>query len=502
MQAKNIQKTKTAGSARDRARGALLGLAAGDAVGTTVEFRSPGTFAPLTGMAGGGPFHLKPGQWTDDTSMALCLAESLVDLGGHDPADQLRRYALWWKEGYLSSTGECFDIGTTTRNQLARFLRTHEPEDPNIDEDAAANGSLMRLAPVAIRWAHAPAEVVEQAAASSRTTHPASRPVDACRLLAAMTAALIRGEDRETVLAPEFWQFGTLHPEVEAVARGSWRTKQPPAIRGTGYCVEALEAAIWAVAGTGNFQDAILRAANLGDDADTTAAIAGQLAGAMFGANAIPEKWLAQLAMRTRIESLADALHDASLGERHRWAFDDTHHAWWIAPGQVLAGEYPGRGNSRMAERALELLADVGIDTIFDLTHEDGEADSYDRPWRRIGKRRDRQLRRIHHPIGDFGAIDGHGYRRIVRDIEKELAAGRAVYIHCWAGIGRTGTVVGVWLRHRGLSADEALEAIREARVGTKNAAYASPQTDGQRAAIRNFVPWASWIGATKTEEA
>ena len=133
---------------------ALLGLAVGDAVRTTLEFQPPGTFVPISDMVGGGPFALAPGQWTDDTSMALCLAESLVDRGTHDPADQMRRYVRWWKEGYFSPTGRCFDIGGTTGSQLGRFVRTGRPVDDRVDEEAAANGSLMRLAPVSIRWSH------------------------------------------------------------------------------------------------------------------------------------------------------------------------------------------------------------------------------------------------------------------------------------------------------------------------------------------------------------
>lgn len=490
-----------AGSARDRARGALVGLAVGDAVGTTVEFLAPGTFEPLTDMVGGGPFHLEPGQWTDDTSMALCLAESLVDCGGHDPADQLRRYVLWWKDGYLSSNGACFDIGVTTRTQLSRFLHTGEPHDPHVDEDAAANGSLMRLAPVAIRWSHSPENVIAQAAASSRTTHPATRPVDACKLLAAMTAALIRGENPETVFSAEFWQFGTLHPEVEAIARGSWLVKQPPAIRGTGYCVDALEAAIWAVARAGDFREAVLRAANLGDDADTTAAIAGQLAGAKFGASGIPKAWLNKLAMRSRIESLADGLHTAAAGEVSRWAFDESQHAWWVDPGKVLAGEYPSNTNSDEAWLRLSLLADAGIDTIVDLTDRDEGLAPYETQWRELGKMRGRDLRRVCHPIRDVGVIDQLRYRAIVADIERGLAPGRGVFIHCWGGVGRAATVAGVWLRNRGLSADEAMSAIQKARAGTRKAMHSSPETSSQKSVIRDFVPWREHIMAAVSEE-
>ena len=332
-------------SALDRAVGALVGLACGDAVGTTLEFKRPGTFTPITDMVGGGPFRLEAGAWTDDTSMALCLAESLLDTGGMDLSDQLRRYLLWWEHGYLSSTGRCFDIGFTTSSQLARFRATGRPVDPNPDEEAAANGSLMRLAPVAIRWHADPGQAATRAAESSRSTHPATRPVDACRVLAAMTAALIGGTPAGEVFAPEFWKWGRLHPAIEDVARGSWRTKEPPQIRGTGYCVDALEAALWAVGEASTFADAVLRAANLGDDADTTAAIAGQLAGARWGAGGIPASWRSRLVFAGRITELATGLFRAGGGRvptDHRWPHHEVLHAWWVEPGAVLAGEYPG----------------------------------------------------------------------------------------------------------------------------------------------------------------
>ncbi len=473
-------------ASRDRARGALVGLAAGDAVGTTVEFRSPGSFQPLKDMIGGGPFGLEPGQWTDDTSMALCLAESLIDCGGHHPADQMQRYARWWKEGLFSPTGHCFDIGGTTRTQLARFLRTGVPVDPDVDEDSAANGSLMRLAPVSIRWSHDRDRVVEMAAESSRPTHAASRPVDACKLLAAMTAALIRGDAWEAVSDAGFWSQGALHPEVEAIARGSWKGKAPPAIRGTGFCIDALEAAIWAVAGAAGFREAVLRAANLGDDADTTAAIAGQLAGARFGAAGIPKKWLEILAMRKRIESLADALHAAAVGERGRWAFDDDFHAWWVDPGRILAGEYPGSTDAAEREVKLALLADAGIDTIIDLTRDDDRLSAYAEPWEALGKVRGRPLKRLHHPIRDLGVTTPEGYDAILADIDAELAAGRPIYVHCWGGVGRTGTVVGLVHVARGADADTALDAIRMARQGTRKAHRPAPEMACQVEAIRH----------------
>ena len=132
----------------ERFSGCLLGLAIGDTVGTTLEFKRPGSFEPLTDMVGGGPFRLKPGQWTDDTSMALCLAASLIECRGFDARDQMERYVRWWREGYMSSTGHCFDIGNTTAEALGIFQRTRDPFAGATDLDKAGNGSLMRPAPV------------------------------------------------------------------------------------------------------------------------------------------------------------------------------------------------------------------------------------------------------------------------------------------------------------------------------------------------------------------
>lgn len=290
---------------RDRYRGALLGLAAGDALGTTVEFRPPGTFAPVTDITGGGPFALEAGQWTDDTSMALCLAESLIECRGFDLADQLRRYVRWWREGHLSATGECFDIGTTTRRALDGFRRTGEPCAP-ADEHSAGNGSIMRLAPVPMFWANDADAAAEFAARSSTATHAAPEAVGACRYLAAILARALNGAPRADLTAP----IDGLPPGIAAVAAGSYRALDPPEIAGTGYVVKSLEAALWAFHRGEDFADGARLAVNLGDDADTTGAVYGQIAGAFHGARGIPERWRAVLAMRDRIEGFADRLLD------------------------------------------------------------------------------------------------------------------------------------------------------------------------------------------------
>jgi len=278
----------------------------GDAVGTTVEFKGRGTFEPLSDMVGGGPFGLKPGQWTDDTSMALCLATSLVERGGFDADDQMSRYCRWVDEGYLSSTGNCFDIGNTVRAALRRYRLNRNPYAGSSAPDSAGNGCIMRLAPIPMFFRDLD-DAERFAAESSLTTHGAVECVDACRLFARIIFRALRGESRDAVLFGDAESF-VAGERVAAIARGTYRGKSASDIRGSGYVVQSLEAALWAFAGTGSFADAILAAANLGDDADTTAAVCGQVAGAYYGEPGIPSQWLDRLACRSEIAALADQL--------------------------------------------------------------------------------------------------------------------------------------------------------------------------------------------------
>lgn len=302
----------------DRYRGALLGLAAGDALGTTLEFKSRGSFTPLTDMIGGGPFNMKPGEWTDDTSMALCLAESLVEKQGFDPIDQLTRYVSWWRDGKYSVKGYCFDIGITTAGALRRFETHGHPHSGSTDPGAAGNGSLMRLVPAPLAFAADPATAVRRAGDSSRTTHGAAECVDACRYYGGLLVGAIQGRSKDELLAPGFallpglWDAEPLAPKVAAVAAGSFRMKDESAIRGSGYVVHTLEAALWAFATTDAFRAGALKVVNLGEDADSTGAVYGQLAGAFYGVDGIPAEWRAKLAMREEIEALADGLQRLS----------------------------------------------------------------------------------------------------------------------------------------------------------------------------------------------
>lgn len=300
-----------AAARHDRALGCFLGLAVGDAVGTTVEFLPRGSFAPLTDMVGGGPFRLHAGQWTDDTSMALCLAESLHADPTLDELDLMRRFRRWMEQGENSATGHCFDIGSTTRAALERFRRTGNPIAGDTAADAAGNGSIMRLAPVAVRHWSTPDLARDLAERQSRTTHGAAEAVASCALLAdILCRAIAQGapaafpEDGNPVRC---WP-----PRIQAIARGSWRGLRLSQLRSSGYVVHTLTAALWCATRAPDFEQAVLMAANLGDDADTVAAVTGQIAGAMHGVSGIPPHWLERLHEGARLQALAAALHAAA----------------------------------------------------------------------------------------------------------------------------------------------------------------------------------------------
>jgi ADP-ribosyl-[dinitrogen reductase] hydrolase len=272
----------------------------------------------ILGYRAGGPHGLKAGEWTDDTSMALALAASIAEVGW-DLTDQTRRYVRWWRNGEYSVNGRCFDIGVTTRSALSRFEATGDPHSSGSRaESASGNGSIMRLAPVPIRFAHLfpdrVSELAVLAAESSLPTHASSQCLSACRYLALILTGLMHGIDRDEVLSPD-WELlqrlrtdHQLDPAVDEVAAGRFQRRSPPEIVGSGYVVRSLEAALWAFHNAADFREAVLKAVNLGDDADTTGAVCGQLAGAYWGFEGIPPEWIDGLAKREELESAVRAI--------------------------------------------------------------------------------------------------------------------------------------------------------------------------------------------------
>lgn len=355
--------------------------------------------------------------------------ESLIERRGFDARDQMERYRKWYREGYLSSTGECFDIGNTVRTALEEFERTGEPYSGPTDPLAAGNGSIMRLAPVPLFYAADLDEAIERSAESSRTTHGTASAVDACRLLGALIVQAVDGVPKDEL----GWPGGTLHPEIAAIASGSFRRREPPEIKGSGYVVRSLEAALWALDRSDSFRDGCLLAVNLGEDADTTGAVYGQLAGALYGEIGIPEDWREKLAREETIVSYAEQLLPAPPG------------TYWVLPGRLLAGPYPSAHN-------IQALREAGVGVVVDFT-EEGELAPYSL---------EGGMRAVRKPIRDFSVPSEAEMVDILDSIDSELEAGSVVYLHCRGGIGRSGTVAGCLLARHGLPAGRPPETAEQ----------------------------------------
>lgn len=296
---------------RNRAAGSLVGLAVGDALGTTIEFSSRDSYQPLTDIVGGGPFNLKAGQWTDDTSMALCLADSLISTASFDFIDQYERYLRWLNEGYFSSTGSCFDVGNQTLEALGRFHRNQILPEGFSDTRQAGNGSLMRLAPIPILFYDQPNRAALMAAASSLPTHVSLLCGQSCAVYARLISQAILGSDKEVLfhIAKEY-SLCVDNSELQAILAGSFQRKTRNEIASSGYVLHTLEAALWAFANTDSFTEGALLATNLGDDADTVGAVYGQLAGAYYGLEKIPPHWREILYQGEEIIAMAHRLFD------------------------------------------------------------------------------------------------------------------------------------------------------------------------------------------------
>ena len=292
----------------DRAMGAFVGLAIGDALGAPVEFSRRDTFEPVTDMRAGGYFKLPVGAWTDDTAMALCLAESLIEYPQLDLKDLLDRFCLWATNGANTSTGVCVGIGQNTLRVLGNYHRKGDLLAPETRQKSDGNGALMRLSPVAVRHWQRPVEGKRIAGLQSRATHYSDISAAACEALVLILSSLIRGDVWEQAAKPdtaEHW------PEnIWAIAHENWGVRDRDSIHSTGFVVHTLEAAMWAVDTTSSFEAALLKAVNLGDDADSVGAVAGQLAGARYGLSSIPRNWLDVLVQREHIETLGHKLFD------------------------------------------------------------------------------------------------------------------------------------------------------------------------------------------------
>lgn len=281
-------------SMKSRYLGSMLGLAVGDALGAPVEFKARGSFPPVTEMAAGGPFSLKKGQWTDDTSLALCLGLSLVEKNGFDPYDQIERYIKWFREGYMSCTGNCFDIGNTTKAALLRYEENKDIYAGSVD-DPPTNGSLMRLAPVPLFYFKNLEETIKYAGLSSKVTHAPINCIKTCEDLALYIHRALEGKSKIEIFKDSTIDF----------------TKTYEQVSGKGTAIECLEGAMWCFYHSLTFDEGVKLAVNLGDDTDTTAAVFGQIAGSFYGVEGIPEYLLSDLWDKKLIEDVALKLFES-----------------------------------------------------------------------------------------------------------------------------------------------------------------------------------------------
>jgi ADP-ribosylglycohydrolase len=484
------------GGAVSRITGALVGLAAGDALGLPVEFepRSQRESDPVRDMRASDSWRLGPGVWSDDTALTLCLAESICEKG-FDPQDAGERFVSWMDGGLWSATGEAIGIGGATRRALER-VRAGVPAalSGGRGENDNGNGSLMRILPASIWLSCLPEPARMRAvAAYSAITHGHPRSMLGCylhclvaaRLLAglapkaAYAAAMDEAHSRLAAIPP------TMRAEAPAYGRvldGSLAEASASSVRGSGYVVHCLEAAVWCLLNTSDYRSCVLAAVNLGEDSDTTAAVAGGLAGLAYGRASVPEEWGSALARSSEIESLAGRF--ASLVASP----SPLARAYWVLPGKLLAGGYPGRkagvAGASAPETAVHALQDAGVNAFLDLSAdgEDVKAESY-APFLGAGI----ELRRS--PTEDMSA-DSSSVKKSIAALDELLASGRTVYLHCVGGFGRTGTVVGSYLVEEGLAApSEALGLVTALRARTDRPEAQSPQTEAQRLLVSSARP-------------
>jgi len=298
---------------QDRVVGAMLGLAIGDAMGAPVEFRPRGKFTPVTGFRDGGPFKLKAGQWTDDTSMALCLAASLIECEGMNPKDQMDRYLRWVNDGYMSCVGRAVGIGQTVLKALVRYHKTQEPYQGSPNPKYSGNGCIMRLAPVPIYYHSDAKKAVLNAVDSARTTHASPQALQTTAYFAGLIWGALnqvsKGELLEAYYTPmKDLSFTDLHPHVEKIIAGDYKNQSIEDLSPNGYAPESLEVALWAFYNSESFEEGLLMTVNMGGDADTIGAIYGQLAGAFYGVKNIPQSWINGLEAPAYLDQIITAL--------------------------------------------------------------------------------------------------------------------------------------------------------------------------------------------------
>ena len=307
---------------RDKVRGAVFGAIVGDALGVPVEFKSREYLRqnPVVDMVGFGTHDQPPGTWSDDSSLMLCTMESL--LNGFNPEHMGALFVRWQTEGHWTPGGKVFGAGRQTQAALSNIMNgVAAGEAGGKDERSNGNGSLMRILPVALRYAsEPPAELLHYAHQASSITHRHPRSQIACGLYCLMASALLKGfapadaydyAIKEAKLHYQSGAYASELPHFERVLSGELPKLDEAEIKSGGYVVHTLEAGIWCFFNSGNFEEAVLKAVNLGDDTDTTGLVAGGLAGLHYGFKSVPPKWIAALVKYKEINEFIELFADS-----------------------------------------------------------------------------------------------------------------------------------------------------------------------------------------------
>ena len=320
----------------DKILAGIMGVCVGDALGVPVEFKRRESLAnnPVTGMRGHGTYDQPPGTWSDDTSMTLCLLDSLTD--GLDYEDIMKNFMEWIHFGRYSSRGSVFDIGMATKKALDRYYDGHEPLScGGLRESDNGNGSLMRILPLAFylrywygnRYTDNPKafDIIHDV---SSLTHAHKRSLIACGIFLSIAERLLDGDGLKEAIRTGILKAKSFYEEnseyelelhyYKRLFEDRFADLPQDLINNSGYVLDTLEAAIWCLLNTGSYEECVLRAVNLGEDTDTVAAVAGGLAGLYYGYDAIPQEWVDQIARADYIKELCDrfavSLSDKSTG--------------------------------------------------------------------------------------------------------------------------------------------------------------------------------------------
>jgi ADP-ribosyl-[dinitrogen reductase] hydrolase len=294
-------------------RNSILGLILGDALGVPVEFKSGIELDrnPIIDMIGYGTHNKPPGTWSDDSSMTLITLESLAS--GYSPENIMKVFCKWAFQGYMTPYGKTFSIGRTTSNACRNYkINKDLKKCGEISERSNGNGSLMRILPVSIFFANdSEKTIIEKSFEISALTHNHIRSKIACALYSLFVSELLKGKNLYEALANANRIITPYIPNEEKINFNriiNFEVLQlnKNSIKSSGYVIDTLEAGLWCLFNSSDYKEAVLKAVNLGDDTDTTAAVTGGLAGIVFGLGGISSNWIKSLAKLEKIENLID----------------------------------------------------------------------------------------------------------------------------------------------------------------------------------------------------